>query len=169
MDSSVELRVVVKGTRHEELLNALRELAQAVVQETGLELVELTLKGPSRRRLLRIDIDRAGPNGVDIDDCQRVSKELGEILESGDLLEDSYVLEVSSPGVDRPIVSSADYRRNIGRRVVVRTRQAIEGKQLWKGILQGLEDERIHLQDDDAGEVTIGVDQVESARQDVGF
>ena len=169
MDWSVEAEVDVKGTRHEELLNALRELAQKVVHETGVELVELSLKGSSRRRLLRIDIDRPGPKGVAIDDCQRISAELGEILESDELFEDSYVLEVSSPGLDRPIASAADYRRNTGRRIVVRTHEPIDGKQLWKGILQGLEDERIRLQDDDAGEVTIGVDQVESARQDVGF
>jgi ribosome maturation factor RimP len=169
MDLSVELEVDMKGTRHEELLNALREVAQRVAQETGLELVELSLRGSSRRRLLRIDIDRPGPQGVDIDDCQRISSALGEILEADELFEDSYVLEVSSPGMDRPILSPADYRRNIGRRIVVRTREAIDGKQQWKGILQGFEDERIRLQDDDIGEVAIGVDQVESTRQDVEF
>ena len=95
----------MKGTRHEELVNALREVAQRVVEETGLELVELSLRGSSRRRLLRVDIDRPGPQGVDIADCKRVSDLLGEILENDELLEDSYVLEISSPGLDRPIRS----------------------------------------------------------------
>jgi len=159
----------MKGTRHEELVKALQAITQRVVEETGLELVELSLRGSSRRRLLRVDIDRPGPQGVDIDDCKRVSQVLGEVLENDEMLEDSYVLEVSSPGVDRPIVSAADFRRNTGRRVLLRTRESIDGKQEWKGVLRGLEGEQIHLQDDEVGEVTIGVEQVESARQDVEF
>jgi len=159
----------MKGTRHEELVSTLREAAQKVVAEAGLELVELSLRGSSRRRLIRVDIDRAGPKGVDIDDCQRVSAALGEALDDDDLLEDSFVLEVSSPGLDRPIVSATDYRRNTGRRVIVRTREAIGDRQQWRGVLLSLEGEKVRLQDDEVGEVTIGVDQVESARQDVEF
>ena len=159
----------MKGTRHEELLSTLREVAQKVVTEAGLELIELSLHGSSRRRQLRVDIDRAGPQGVDIDDCRRVSVALGETLDGDDLLEDSFVLEVSSPGLDRPIVSLADYRRNTGRRVAVQTREAIGDRRQWRGVLLGLEGEQIRLQDDEVGEVTIGVDQVESARQDVEF
>jgi ribosome maturation factor RimP len=159
----------MKGTRHEELVKALQETTQRVVEETGLELVELSLRGSSRRRLLRVDIDRPGPQGVDIEDCKRISQVLGEVLENDEMLDDSYVLEVSSPGIDRPIVSAADFRRNTGRRVLLRTRESIDGKQEWKGVLRGLEGEQIHLQDDEVGEVTIGVEQVESARQDVEF
>ena len=166
---SAVLEVVVKGTRHEELVNALRGIAQRVVEETGLELVELSLRGSSRRRLLRVDVDRAGPQGVDIDDCQRISAALGEVLEADGLLEDSYVLEVSSPGLDRQITSPADYRRNTGRRIMVKTREAIDGKQQWKGVLRSLEGDDIHLHDDDVGEVTINVDKIDSARQDVEF
>lgn len=159
----------MKGTRHEELVSALRQVAQRVVAEAGLELVELSLRGSSRRRLLRVDIDRPGPRGVDVDDCQRVSVALGETFERDDLLEDSYLLEVSSPGLDRPILTPADYRRNTGRRIVVRTLEPIDNKREWRGILQGLEGDNVRLQDDEDGEVTIRVDQVESARQDVEF
>jgi len=159
----------MKGTRHEELLSTLREVAQKVVTEAGLELVELSLHGSSRRRQLRVDIDRAGPQGVDIDDCRRVSVALGETLDGDDLLEESFVLEVSSPGLDRPIVSLADYRRNTGRRIAVQSRVAIGDRRQWRGVLLGLEGEQIRLQDDEVGEVRIGVDQVESARQDLEF
>lgn len=166
---SVELEVGVKGTRHEELLNALNETANRVIEGTDLEVVELSLRGSSRRRLLRVDIDRPGPRGVDIDDCQRVSVALGDALESGELLDDSYVLEVSSPGLDRPIVTSDDYRRNAGRRVVLRTREPIDGRKEWKGVLKRLENGSVHLEDDDAGEISISVDQIELARQDIEF
>ena len=159
----------MKGRRHEELLSTLREIAQKVVAEAGLELVELSLRGSSRRRLLRVDIDRPGRQGVNLDDCQRVSAVLGETLEHDELLVDSYVLEVSSPGLDRPIVSPADYRRNTGRRIVVRAREPIGDRRQWRGVLLGLEGDHVRLQDDDVGEVTISVDQVESARQDLEF
>jgi ribosome maturation factor RimP len=159
----------VKGTRHEELLTALEEVTRDVVMAAGLELVELSLRGPSRRRLLRVDIDREGPRGVDIDDCQRVSVALGEALESAGLLEDSYVLEVSSPGLDRPIVSPEDFRRNTGRRVIIRTRENVGARRQWRGVLLGLEEDRVRVRDDEVGEVVIGVEQLESARQDVEF
>jgi len=166
---SVELEVGMTGTRHEELLSALVDIAQKVVSGAGLELVELSVRGSSRRRLVRVDIDRPGPQGVDIDDCQRVSAALGETFENDDMLEGSYVLEVSSPGLDRPILTPADYRRNTGRRVIVQTREPIGNKREWRGVLQGLDGELVRLKDDEIGEVTISVDQVESARQDVEF
>ncbi len=122
------------GTRHEELVTNLRNLAEKVVEQAGVELVELTLKGSSGRRLLRVDIDRAGPHGVDLADCQGVSHVLGEALDEAGLLETSFVLEVSSPGVDRPIRSEDDYRRNTGRRIVLSTREPIGGRRSFRGV-----------------------------------
>lgn len=157
------------GTRHEELIDSLREVAQQVADDAGVELVELTLRGPSRRRLLRVDIDRAGPRGVGIDDCQRVSAALGERIDDAALLEESYLLEVSSPGLDRPIVSADDFRRNVGRRVTLTARLELEGRRRFDGVLLGLEDGRVGLLEDELGEWRIGLDQVESVRQEIEF
>jgi ribosome maturation factor RimP len=157
------------GGRHAELLAGLRSLASRLAEESGVELVELTLKGSSRRRLLRVDIDRAGPQGVDLDDCKRVSEALGAALEDEGLIRDSYVLEVSSPGADRPIVSADDIRRNTGRPVVVTTREAVEGRRTFRGRLCGERNGSLLLAGEDLEEITIPLEKIEAARQEIGF
>ena len=115
-----------------------------------MELVELTLRGSSRRRTLRVDIDRPGPRGVDLEDCKRVSELLGAAIEADDdLIDGSYVLEVSSPGIDRPIRSVDDIRRNTGRRVVVTTREAAEERRSVRGLLAGQRNGILILEDED--------------------
>ena len=159
----------MKGTRHEELLRTLHELAGSVIEAAGLELVELSLRGPSTNRALRIDIDRPGVQGVTLDDCQRVSAALGHALDAADVIDSRFVLEVSSPGIDRPIRSEADYRRNTGRRVVLTTREPVGGRRRFAGPLLGWSDGVIRIHDDEAGEVSVPAEGVESARQDLGL
>lgn len=156
-------------SRHEALLGELGDVVSEVLSGLGIELVELVLRGSSRRRVLRLDIDRAGPRGVDLGDCQRVSAAVGERLEGTDLLQDGYLLEVSSPGIDRPIRSADDIRRNTGRKVVVATTEPIDGRRLVRGTLQGVADGAMRVVTEDETEVRIPLDRIESARQDVGF
>jgi ribosome maturation factor RimP len=157
------------GSRHEALLADLRRVVERVVAGAGLELVELRLGGSSRRRTVRLDIDRAGPSGVGLDDCQRISGEVGRALDATDLLPGSYVLEVSSPGVDRPIRDADEIRRNTGRRIIVATTEPIEECRDFRGVLLGAEGGRLLLRLDDDRVVRIRLDQVQSARQEVGF
>ena len=159
----------MNGTRHEELLNDLRAVAEEIVTDAGLELVELSLRGSSRRRLLRVDIDRVGPRGVNLEDCQRISHVLGEALDDDELFRNSYVLEVSSPGTDRPMRTADDYRRNTGRKIVVTTSEPIGGRRRFVGVLRGLVEGRVLVEEDVDNRVEIAIDSVESARQDVGF
>ena len=158
-----------KRTRHEDLLVRLRELASGVVSSLGLELVELSLHGSSAHRTLRVDIDRAGPRGVNLDDCQRVSGALGEALDTGDLIDARYVLQVSSPGLDRPLRTIDDYRRSTGRRLVVKTRVPTLGKSSFRGVLLGSSEDSLRIDDDELGEVDLSPDDIQSACQDAGF
>jgi ribosome maturation factor RimP len=155
--------------RHETLLAELREVASDVLAGLGIELVELIVRGSSRRRVLRLYIDRAGPRGVDLGDCQHVSEAVGERLEGMGLLQDGYLLEVSSPGVDRPIRSADDIRRNTGRKVVVTATDPIEGRRSVRGVLRGSADGVLTLVTEDEVEVSIPMENIEIARQDVGF
>ena len=156
--------------RHAALLDDLRRLAARTIEDGGMELVDLALRGPSRRRLLRIDIDRPGPRGVDLEDCKRVSGLLGAAIDAeGDLIEGSYLLEVSSPGIDRPIRSSDDVRRNTGRRIVVTTREVAEERRSVRGLLKGRRDGALLLEDENRNEIEIPMENVETARQDVEF
>jgi ribosome maturation factor RimP len=159
----------VAAGRHVELLGELQRIAAAQAQASGVELVDLTLRGSSRKRTLRVDIDRAGAKGVDLEDCKRVSEAIGNAIEASDLIEGSYVLEVSSPGVDRPIRSADDIRRNTGRRVLVTTTEPVEGKRSFRGLLTGESNGSLKLVGDDREEIEIPLEKIETARQDVGI
>ena len=156
-------------SRHAVLLEELERLTARVVGELGLELVEMDLRGSSKKRVLRLDIDRAGPGGVGLEDCQRVSKHLGEALEGDDLIESSYVLEVSSPGIDRPIRTDDDFRRNAGRRIQIETTEPIEGRNVFAGVLVGAEEDWLELRIDDQEGLKIPRDRIQMARQEASL
>jgi len=154
--------------RHKQLLDALNGLAARIAADAGVELVELSLRGSSRSRILRVDIDRCGERGVTIDDCARVSDALGAALEDDELIDGEYLLEVSSPGIDRPIRSTDDIRRNTGRRVVVTTREPLDGRRRFAGTLTGQRDGAMTVREDDRTTVAIPLEIIEAARQEVG-
>jgi ribosome maturation factor RimP len=104
------------------------------VEALGYELVELERAGSGARPILRVRIDVAGgsdpdpgSDGVTVDDCTRVSRALEEYLDEAEGVADRYVLEVSSPGVERPLVRTRDYERFAGREVGVRTSRPLSG------------------------------------------
>jgi ribosome maturation factor RimP len=151
------------------LLERLERLVASVVEDLGLELVELTLRGSSKRRVLRLDIDRAGPDGLGLEDCQLTSKRLGTVLEEEDAIQGSYVLEVSSPGIDRPIESDDDIRRNTGRRIRIETTEEVDGCKEFHGVLVGGEANWLELRTDDETVQRIPRDRIHAARQDITF
>ena len=155
------------GDRHEKLVCDLHDLATGVARAEGLELVELTVRGGGGRRLLRVDIDRCGPRGVDLADCQRISNALGAALDENDLISGRYTLEVSSPGIDRPIRTADDIRRNTGRMIRVSTTEPDDaGRREFRGILVGGDRDVLRLEEQPGQEVSIAMRQVHMARQD---
>jgi ribosome maturation factor RimP len=128
---------------HAELLAELERITRQACADEGLELVELALRGSSRHRTLRVDVDRAGPRGVGLGDCERVSRRIETLMDEADPIAGSYRLEVSSPGIDRPIRSSDDVRRNIGRRVAVTLVEPDEGRRVIRGVLMGGDDDEL--------------------------
>jgi len=157
------------GQRHAELQDELRQLASEVLDETELELVEAQVKGSGKRRVVRLFIDRPGPRGVDLDDCQWVSQAFGARLDETELLATEYVLEVSSPGLDRPLRTADDFRRNTGRLLRVRTAEPIEGRREFRGKLLGSDDRFVLLQESDEDETRIPLGEVLEARQEAEF
>jgi len=165
----VQAREQLGEDRGEPLESELRRIVAPILEEQGVELVELYLCGSGNRRVLRLDIDRAGARGIDVTDCQRVSQRLGAALDEADVLESSYMLEVSSPGVDRPIRTSDDFRRNSGRRVAVTCVKPDGAEHSVRGLLIGQDGDAVQLRTDDGNELRIRLADVRHARQEVGF
>lgn len=112
----------------------------------GCELVDVEFAGSGPRMTLRVYIDK--PGGVTVDDCADVSRQLSAILDVEDPLPGSYLLEVSSPGLDRPLVTADDFRRYVGETVKVQLHQPLAGRKRFKGRLLEANDERVTVEVD---------------------
>ena len=108
----------MKEDLQKQVQRQVEEIAESLVVTEGMELVDLEYRREGPRWVLRLFIDKEG--GVTVDDCARVSRELGDLLDVKDVIPQAYVLEVSSPGLDRPLVTLADFNRRRGCEVSVR-------------------------------------------------
>lgn len=157
--------IVVEGIE-----NDLRELATRLAADAGLEVVELRVLRGGRRWTVRLDIDRPGLPGVNIDDCQRLSRTMDEALDAQDSIPGSYTLEVSSPGIERPIRTPDDVRRNTGRKVVIETTGLDGTRNEIEGTLLGQEGDTLRIEDQATGEeIRVKVDTVTRAHQQLPF
>jgi len=128
-----------------------REIAQRVAASSGLEVVEVEFLGGGNARMLRVFLDKpaAGTDplaGVTHEDCANFSREFGTILDVEDAVPGgSYTLEVSSPGLDRKLVRSADFKRFVGSRIKLTTRDPLNNSRHFEGRLERFEDGRLTL------------------------
>ena len=123
-------------------MDKVREIAERVAASSGLELVEVELHGGGKSRMLRIFIDK--PGGVTHEDCSSFSREVGTIFDVEDAVPGgSYLLEVSSPGLDRKLLKPDDYERFTGSLVKLMTREPINGNRHFEGRLKEFRDGRL--------------------------
>ncbi len=139
---------------------ALEALLEPAVSRLGYELVGVEYHG-GRRALLRLYIDREG--GVSVEDCQRVSRQVSGLLDVEDPIPGPYTLEVSSPGLDRPLFRAEDFQRFAGREVRIRTDVPLEGRRNFRGVLRGLRGGEV-LVEVDGAEFALPVERIEQAR-----
>ncbi len=147
----------------------MQEIAQRVAESHGWELVDVELRRGRDAALVRVFLDREG--GIGIEDLKSASDEISVILDAEDPIDSAYQLEVSSPGLDRPLRNEGDYRRFAGRHVQLSSYEPIEGRRQWQGILQGIADGQVRVELDLEGGVTAAVplDKVAHARLVVEF
>ena len=117
------------------------EIADALLKDEGLELVDLEYRREGRRWVLRLFIDKEG--GVTVEDCATVSRELADILDAKDAIPEAYVLEVSSPGLNRRVRKRRDFFRFAGRKVEVRLAALQDGRRKIVGTILGVEGEAV--------------------------
>lgn len=137
------------------------ELFEPILAAQGYELVEVELGRQHGDLLLRLFIDRAEV-GITHDDCQIVSQLLSPVLEVEDLIADNYVLEISSPGVDRPVRKTADFERFAGEEIRVTTQTALSGQKRFQGTLKGFRDGLV-VMDCDGRELEVHIENLKKA------
>jgi len=140
----------------------LSKLIEPVVQELGCELWGIEKLQQGRQVVLKIYIESA--EGINVDDCARVSRQVSAILDVEDPIPGEYVLEVSSPGVERRLFKPEHFNVCKGEKVQITLRQAFDGRRKFKGLLCGLEDEEVVIRVDDAQEIVLPMDSIERAR-----
>lgn len=146
----------------EVLLQKVREMAEPIVSGMGLELVDVEFKLETGGWVLRLYIDREG--GVTLDDCVKVSGELGVVLDVEDLIPHRYNLEVSSPGLDRPLKRLKDFLRFKGKKVRVRCFEPLGGRKNFTGLIKEVIGEDIVIKGGQGEEWVIPLDRIEKAR-----
>jgi ribosome maturation factor RimP len=121
------------------------ELALPLAQAEGMEIVDIEFRHEGSRggRVLRLYMDKQGGPGVD--DLSRVSRQLSEMLDVQDTIDGAYTLEVSSPGINRPLKKPEHFLRFVGKRIRIRTRDLIDGRRSFLGILDEVADNSVRL------------------------
>lgn len=142
------------------LVNKTRQLLEPQVTELGLELFDVEYVKEGAHWFLRIYIDKEG--GVDIDDCAAISQRVSEVLDKENIISQAYMLEVSSPGIERPLRKKEDYEKYAGELVSVNSTEQIEGYSRFTGILKGLIDDKVILEYN-GKEISIPMENIERA------
>ena len=141
----------------------LLEVIEPIVTDHGLEIVDADLVGGGGRRRLRVVVDTPQGDGlVTVGDCAAVSREIGHALDIADLVSGAYVLEVSSPGVDRVLGREKDFERCVGRRIAIETRAPMDGRRNFRGELLAFEGGEVRVQTE-SGSVEIPFEAVARA------
>ena len=138
------------------------ELLEPVVGNLGYELVLLEFNAHKGSGLVRLFID--APGGITVGDCERVSREVEGILDVEDPIPQNYRLEVSSPGLDRPLVKPGHFERFAGQVARVQLAAPRAGRRKFQGVLRGMHDERVVVETPDAGTVELPLREIERAR-----
>ncbi len=155
------------------LTDWVKELVTPIIVGQELELVDVEFTREGQVRYLRIFIDT--PGGVTIDDCQKVSRECEVVLDIENIIRTQYVLEISSPGLDRPLKTKEDYIRFQKRLVKIKTFRTVQGRKKFMGYLQGITEEPtegssyVTIVTTDAEETRIPYELIASARLEVEF
>lgn len=133
--------------RREEYERMTEELVLPMIEENNFELVDVEYVKEGSNWYLRIYIDK--PGGINIDDCELISRALSDKLDEKDFIQDAYILEVSSPGLGRPLKKDKDFNRNIGERVEIKLYKAVDKQKEFEGILKSFDKTTVTIETDE--------------------
>jgi ribosome maturation factor RimP len=155
-------------------LEQIRAIAERVARSHALEIWDIVSRRETTGQIVRVFIDRPGPaataeESVSIEDCEQVSREIGTILDVDDPLPFAYTLEVSSPGLNRPLRGEQDYRRFAGRLAKIVVSEAVDNQTAFEGRLRGVEDGTVLLEGPKARMHRLPLRLITRARLEVEF
>jgi len=156
------------------VVEQVRSAAIRVAASFGLEIFDVQFRREAPGMILRVLIDRPGPaaraeESVSVEDCARVSRDLSAVLDVEDVVPTAYTLEVSSPGLDRPLRRPEDYRRFAGRRAKVVMRERVDGQGFFKGRLGGVDGAEVLIEADDGRTHRVPLNLITRANLEVEF
>jgi len=154
-------------TKKESYERQTETLLEPILAEFGFELVDVEYVREGSNWYLRVYIDK--PGGIFVDDCEAVSRRFSEVLDEKDYIEGSYIFEVSSPGLGRPLKKEKDFERNLDKEVEVRTYRAIDGEKEFIGFLREYDDYSITIEDDEGVKMTFELSDTALIRLAIRF
>jgi ribosome maturation factor RimP len=157
-----------------DIVDRVRELATRVADTHGLQIFDVQFRREGPGLVLRVRLDRQGSSAtpddsVSVDDCAQVSRDLSAVLDVEDVVASAYTLEVSSPGLDRPLRQKGDYDRFAGRRAKLVMREPVDGQKFWKGILGGVDGGDVLIAGDDGRQHRVPIEVITRANLEVEF
>jgi ribosome maturation factor RimP len=161
-------------SRDADVVEQVRTIATRVAATLGLDIFDVQFRREASGMVLRVQLDRPGPaataeDSVSVEDCAAVSRDLSAVLDVEDVVPTAYTLEVSSPGLDRPLRHAEDFRRFAGRRAKVVMRPAVEGQTFFKGRLEGVAGEDVLIVTDDGRQHQVPLSVITRANLEVEF
>jgi ribosome maturation factor RimP len=157
---------MVKKLNRKEIIKSVKSFGEPLISSLGYEMVDVEFVKEQNEYYLKIFIDKTG--GINLEDCQLVSEIIGEKLDELDIIDTSYYLEVSSPGLDRPIKTDQDIKRNLGKEVEVNLYKSINAKKHIEGILIAYDEKNVTLQVEE-DTITIPRESISLMRQIIRF
>ena len=157
-----------------DVVEQVRTVAARVAASYGLDIFDVQFRREAPGMVLRVQIDRPGAaataeDSVSVEDCAAISRDLSAVLDVEDIVPTAYTLEVSSPGLDRPLRNADDFRRFAGRRAKLVMREAVDGQTFFKGRLGGVEDGRVVIETEDRRRHLVPIGIITRANLEVEF
>ena len=127
-----------------EVVDKVREIAEVYLRDHGIELIDIVFRREGQGLVLRIVADTA--EGITVSECTGLNKFLSEVLDREDVIQDRYTLEVSSPGLDRPIKTDKDFERSMGKELELTLFEAIDERKTHEGLLVGMDKDNVVIE-----------------------
>lgn len=154
-------------SRRKDIETRTEALVMPIIDEKGFTFVDSEYVKEGNNYYLRVFVDK--PGGITIDDLESVSRPLSDKLDEEDFIDEQYILEVSSPGLGRPIKKDRDFDRNMGNEIEIHLYKAVDGEKMYVGLLESYDKDTITIQNEDGSETKIDRANVSLVREYIEF